>query len=71
MSLPGTAASSSPDLIEKFDVSVVELEAKGSLPVPQVTSTKGDRGLRFWLIILALCVSIFLSAVENVGTSLY
>lgn len=71
MSLPTTAASSVnslPEVAEKSLATLVSEETKGSLDVPQTTSaTTTKRGIRFWLIFLAICVSLFLSALELVS----
>ena len=36
--------------------------------LPEVKPEKTGKGLRFWLIFLALCVSLFLSALELVSS---
>ncbi|KIP05973.1 hypothetical protein PHLGIDRAFT_73402 [Phlebiopsis gigantea 11061_1 CR5-6] len=73
MSLPTTAASSVhslPEVAEKSLAILVSEETKGSLDVPQTTSaTTTKRGIRFWLIFLAICVSLFLSALELTAVS--
>ena len=74
MSLPTTAASSVhslPEGVEKSLATLVSEEAKGTLDAPQAApTTPTKRGAGFWLIFLAICVSLFLSALELVSRTI-
>ena len=60
-----SATSSTKSAIEvSVMVTAVEQEAE---PSPQPSGAK-SKGIRFWLIFLAICVSLFLSALEFVSS---
>lgn len=72
MSLPTTAASSVqslPDVLAKSSATLVARDLKAApLHASQDEGPRGTkRELRFWLVFMAICVSLFLSALESVS----
>lgn len=57
---------SSPQAVELIDSKTIS----GVVAPKLLPETKLDRGLYFWLTFLAICVSLFMSALEVVGISL-
>lgn len=50
------------------EANVLEVEAQPNDDAPQ-SSGSSKKGLKFWLIVLSLCLSIFLSALELTAVS--
>ena len=62
-----TSIVKTPDVSVGVPTSSLETGSTGSVHPLAGKAAKPKRGLQFWLVILAICVSVFLSALEYVG----